>query len=134
MVEGIDPQLDEDGYPTNPAYFEALGFDPVAANRQIVDLQATRQEYEQLLQILSDPQARAQFLAQFDQQMQQPNRPQMPGQNPYNQYSSDPAQLFRAAIDYGNPVDQFDQVAALWSQVPAEFIIQEALRTFPDVD
>lgn len=132
MLEGIDPQVDESGYPTNPDYLNALGFDPVQANRAILEAQ-------ELYQVLADPSQRAQFLQEYDRQLQaaqqqEPQRPTFPGQSGYGQNGYSPEQAFNQAIRFGNPVDAFDQVGRVWDQVPAQFLAEQILMNFPDVD
>jgi hypothetical protein len=130
IVDGLDPALDDEGLPTNGDYLNALGFDPVEANRALLEAQ-------QIYQILADPQQRTVFLREYDRmleaQQSPPQRPVMPGGNAF--YSaSDPAQAFDQALRFGNPVDRLDQVTQVWGQVPAQFVIEQILGTFPDVD
>jgi hypothetical protein len=137
VVKGVDPKPDDAGYPTNPEYLNAIGFDPVEANRAIVDAQ-------QLYAALADPQQRAAFLAEYDlqlaamqqesgQQQQQPmQRPVMPGQAGYQ--TGDPGQALQRALKFGNPVDNWEQAGQVWGQVPAQYLIEQVLSTFPEVD
>lgn len=153
----LDPQVDENGFPTNPAYLEAQGLSVVDLNRAYVEandqMAETNQRMDQLLQVLSDPAARAQFFEEYDRQMyanQPPSQPQpgqypgsypqagqyppqqgsyptqrptFPGGNPYDQHvAADPRQALDRALGFGNPIDNPQQVAALWQQVPEQYI------------
>jgi hypothetical protein len=107
----------------------------VEANRAIVDAQ-------QLYAALADPDQRAAFLAEYDRQlaaMQNPNgqqqpmqRPVMPGQAGYQ--SGDPGAALQRALKFGNPVDNWQQVGQVWGQVPAQYLVEQVLSTFPEVD
>lgn len=79
----IDPQLDADGFPTNPAYLAQQGFDPVLANRELVNSQ---EQLGQISQILSsgDPDLINAFVSEYQritqqQQQQQQSPLYLPG-------------------------------------------------------
>lgn len=102
------------------------------ANRAILEAQ-------ELYQVLADPQARAQFLQEYDRhlaamQQPQPQRPTFPGQSGYGQNQYSPEQALQQAIRYGNPVDGFDSVRQVWAQVPPAYLAEQILMNFPDVD
>lgn len=72
---------------------------------------------------------------QYDQQ-QHDQRPVYPGAQGYDQsgYYYDPAQALQQAIDFGNPVDRWGDVAAVWSNVDPAYLTEQILSNFPAID
>lgn len=76
----------------------------------------------------------------YDQYQDQPqydqyNRPVYPGAPAYDQQTYyDPAAALRQAIDFGNPVDRWGDVQAVWANVDPGYLTEQILATFPDID
>jgi hypothetical protein len=123
----VSAEPDEFGFPTNEEYLRSQGLNLVDANRQLVGLQ---EQFQQLQQVMSDPQLRQQFFAEYDRlgsesQPQPPaQRPTFPGGNapPSSQFSAADLQThyeqIRQAASFGNPLDQLDQSQANWDSIP----------------
>lgn len=124
----IDPQLDEDGFPTNEEFLRQQ-FSLTDLNREFVTLQ---EEYQNFLQLIQDPSTRAQVLANFDQQLQQgrPQFPTAPGQPmPYGQ-QGDYSQALQQFTQGVNPPDGSLYQAA--NQIPPEVLAMGLLQTLSE--
>lgn len=129
--------LDANGYPTNPEYLMAQGFDPVEANRQLVELQEQAQLLTQVRELMTsgDRAKIDEFFSEFDKmngaQQPQAQRPEFPGGQPGDTQAMTEQDLgayynmITTAAKTGNPLDvivhggQTDMDAAI-ANIPDE--------------
>lgn len=109
--------LDANGYPTNPEYLMAQGFDPVEANRQLVELQERSQLLDQVRELMTtgSPQQIQEFFTEYNKmnggQQPQAQRPEFPGGQPGDSQAMTEQDLgayynmITSAAKTGNPLD-----------------------------
>lgn len=118
--------MDEHGFPRNEEYLRAQGLSLADLNREYVQQQ---QQLEQLQQVMSDPQMRSQFLAEYDRAMGVQQRQTFPGQSGspdlFVPHAPTDLEFWFGRIDelgkMGLPFGQQQQIAALWDEIPNEF-------------
>ena len=124
--------VDEDGFPRNPEYLEAQGWDLVAANRELVQAQTQLDQLAGFYAMLADPATRDEALAAFDAELERgtgrtTQRPSFPGH--YSEQSQeDPNEAWERARKFGMPAGQEHIAQQLWQQVPAEVQVRKLLN------
>lgn len=120
--------MDEQGFPLDENYLREHGLNLVDLNRELVNTQEMNQ---QLLQVLSDPTQRAEFLAALDgnnTQVNDPNAAQplvqrqsfpggAPGTQSQPQSLEDTYNYLQALTQMGTPIDQMAYHDQMWSQL-----------------
>ena len=123
------PSVDEHGFPLDEGYLREQGLNLVDLNREFVQQQEIQQ---QLLQVLSDPNQRAEFLAALDgnnTQVNDPNAAQppaqrqtfpggAPGQQQQPQTLEGYYNQIKEATRVGYPVDNLPAVYQMWDSIP----------------
>jgi hypothetical protein len=114
----------------NEEYLRSQGLDLPTLNREYLTQQ---EQMNQLLQVMSDPQTRNQFLAEYDRlqsqsQGQSAQRPAFPGQQQsptlIQPASLDDAEYWMGRLNdlsqQGFPMNQIGQVYSQWDEVPEQ--------------
>jgi len=120
--------VDEQGFPTDENFLRDQGLDLVSLNREYVTMQDQQQ---QLLEVLSDPAQRAQFLEAFDGNQNgntnvnnQPTaeRQTFPGGAPGQQQQPTTLEGYynqiKQATAMGYPVDNLPAAYQMWDSIP----------------